>query len=221
MIIINKFRILVFLFNHPLTAKHRLKALIRFFRWQIGSRMVPGAVVVNFVNNIRLLVEPGMTGATGNVYAGLHEFEDMAFVLHMLKKEDVFVDIGANIGSYTMLASGAVGARSVTIEPIPNTFAHLIDNINLNGLGDQVSALNIGIGNGNGMLRFTSGFDTVNHVVADADVGVKTIDVEVKMLNDVLLGGFKSEVQHLPPSKVSRCKAAHPSAINNSSLRIV
>ena len=34
-------------------------------------------------------------------------------------------------------------------------------------------------------------------------------------------GGFKSEVQHLPPSKVSRCKAAHPSAINNSSLRIV
>ena len=35
------------------------------------------------------------------------------------------------------------------------------------------------------------------------------------------LGGFKPEVQHLPPSKVSRCKAAHPSAINNSSLRIV
>ena len=34
-------------------------------------------------------------------------------------------------------------------------------------------------------------------------------------------GGFKPEVQHLPPSKVSRCKAAHPSAINNSSLRIV
>ena len=128
-----------------------------------------------------------MTGATGNVYAGLHEFEDMAFVLHLLKKEDMFVDVGANIGSYTMLASGAVGARCVSIEPIPSTFAHLIDNINLNGLGDKVSALNIGLGNENGKLRFTSGFDTVNHVVADADAGVKTIDVQVKMLDDILL----------------------------------
>jgi len=33
------------------------------------------------------------------------------------------------------------------------------------------------------------------------------------------LGGFKSEVQHLPPSKVSRCKAVHPEGINSSRQR--
>lgn len=33
------------------------------------------------------------------------------------------------------------------------------------------------------------------------------------------LGGFKSEVQHLPPSKVRRCKAPQPGVINNSSLK--
>ena len=32
-------------------------------------------------------------------------------------------------------------------------------------------------------------------------------------------GGFKSEVQHLPPSKVRRCKAPQPGVINNSSLK--
>lgn len=32
-------------------------------------------------------------------------------------------------------------------------------------------------------------------------------------------GGFKSEVQHLPPSKVRRCKAPQPGDINNSSLK--
>jgi FkbM family methyltransferase len=185
--IINKFRILGFLFNHPLNVKRKARALIRFLLWQIGSRMVPGAVAVNFVNRCRLLVKPGMTGATGNVYAGLHEFEDMAFVLHLLKKEDVFVDVGANIGSYTMLAGGAVGARCVSIEPIPSTFAHLMDNINLNGLGDRVSALNIGLGEGNGTLCFTSGFDTINHVVAETDVNTATITVPVKILDDVML----------------------------------
>lgn len=184
--IINKFRIFRFLLNHPLNAERKTQALIRFLLWQIGSRMVPGPVAVNFVNNVRLLVEPGMTGATGNVYAGLHEFEDMAFVLHLLKKEDIFVDVGANIGSYTMLAGGAVGARCVSIEPIPNTFAHLMDNINLNGLGDKVLPLNIGLGKENGTLRFTSGFDTVNHVVAETDIGVETINVPMKKLDDVL-----------------------------------
>ncbi len=33
---------------------------------------------------------------------------------------------------------------------------------------------------------------------------------------DERLGGFKTEVQHLPPSKVRRCKVPRPSAINVS-----
>jgi hypothetical protein len=35
----------------------------------------------------------------------------------------------------------------------------------------------------------------------------------------LLVGGFKSEVQHLPPSKVRRCKAPRREDINNSSLK--
>jgi hypothetical protein len=42
---------------------------------------------------------------SGNIYAGLHEFGDMAFVLHFLRAGDLFADVGANIGSYTVLAS--------------------------------------------------------------------------------------------------------------------
>jgi thymidylate synthase len=63
-----------------------------------------------------------MTGATGNIYAGLHEFEDMAFLLHLLRSEDMFADVGSNIGSYTILASGVVGAKSVAFEPVPSTY---------------------------------------------------------------------------------------------------
>ena len=59
-----------------------------------------------------------MTGATGNIYAGLHEFVDMAFCLHLLRSGDLFVDVGANIGSYTVLASKVAGANSVTLELI-------------------------------------------------------------------------------------------------------
>ena len=45
-----------------------------------------------------------MHGVTGNVYCGLHDFAEMSFMLHLLRAGDLFADIGANVGSYTVLA---------------------------------------------------------------------------------------------------------------------
>jgi FkbM family methyltransferase len=180
-------QILKFIVSHPLNRGNRIKSIFRFVCWQLGTRLWKDAIAINFVNNTRLLVTRGMTGATGNVYTGLHEFEDMAFLLHLLRENDGFVDVGANVGSYTVLAGGAIGAQCISIEPIPDTFCHLVDNINLNGMGATVSALNIGVGEKNGVIRFTSGLDTVNHVATDLDLGTgETIEVPIKKLDDVL-----------------------------------
>ncbi|MFZ2404897.1 MAG: FkbM family methyltransferase [Methylobacter sp.] len=175
-----------FILNHPLNANRKLASMVRFAHWQIGSRLVGAPVVKHFVDRTRLLVSPGMTGATQNIYCGLHEFEDMSFVLHALRETDGFVDVGANIGSYTVLAGGVVGACCVSVEPIPGTFRHLLDNINLNGIGDLVVALNVGIGQESGSLRFTSKFDTVNHVLTESEEDGGSIDVKMEKLDDVL-----------------------------------
>src|SRR5947207_3361417 len=97
--------------RHPLNRKHPARAVGRFVRWQIGSRLIGGKAAVPFVGPTRLLISRGMHGATGNYYCGLHEFEDMALVLHALRPGDLFFDVGANVGSYTVLAGGAAGAR--------------------------------------------------------------------------------------------------------------
>jgi FkbM family methyltransferase len=177
---------LAFIANHPLNDTRKYASIFRFARWQIGSRLVQGPVAMQFVDRTRLLVSRGMPGATLNVYCGLHEFEDMAFVLHALRETDGFVDVGANIGSYSILASGVVGARSISIEPIPGTYSHLMDNINLNCIGDRVVALNIGIGKESGFLHFTSGLGAVNHVLGKSEEGIESIKVKIKSLDDVL-----------------------------------
>ena len=120
--IINKIKFFIFLLSHPLNKRHKFAALIRYVRWQLGSRLVPGIVVFNYINDTRLLAKPGMDAATLNIYTGLYEFEDMSFVLHCLRKDDMFIDIGANIGCYTVLAGSAVGANCISIEPIPSTY---------------------------------------------------------------------------------------------------
>ncbi len=124
-----------------------------------------------------------MTGATGNVYCGLHDYNDMFFLLHFLRPEDLFFDIGANVGSYTVLASGHCKAKSVSVEPVPSTFNLLLDNIHINRMEDRVTALNTALGSTSGTLHFTSSYDTINHVATAEDKN--TIQVPVSRLDQI------------------------------------
>lgn len=194
-----------FFASHPLTRNHKFTALIRWLKWQIGSRVVPGSVAVPFVNNTRLLVKPGMTGATGNIYAGLHEFEDMGFVLHFLRESDLFVDIGANIGSYTILAT-VTGAEVVSFEPVAQSYDALLDNIHLNRVEAKVDARNQAVGRCEGEIMMTADQDTTNQALSDnEDYQGKVARVSVISLDEALDGrvpklikidveGFESEV---------------------------
>jgi len=174
-----------YVWAHPLNAGGRFTALGRVLRWQIGSRLAPGPVAVPFVDATRLLVARGMTGATGNWYCGLHEHCEMAFVLHVLRETDLFLDVGANIGSYTILASGATGARSIAVEPVPGTFRHLRGNVALNDLTERVRCYQGGLADRAGSLRFTSGLDTVNHVLAPGEAAA-AVEVPVTTLDELV-----------------------------------
>jgi FkbM family methyltransferase len=195
-----------FVCGHPLSRRAPLRAIFRLLRWQIGSRLALGAIAVRFVGPTRLLVQRGMTGATGNIYCGLHEFEDMGFILHVLRPGDLFVDVGANIGSYTVLAAGVCGARVIAIEPVPATFSSLMDNIRLNDLLGLVTPRNIGIGSRARNLKFSTNLDTVNHVLSDGEastlphleVPTDTLDAllsnEAPIVIKIDTEGFESEV---------------------------
>ena len=87
------FNVLSFILNHPLNKNKKLEAITRYIKWQIGSRLVSGAIAFEWVNGTKFLVKPGDAGLTGNIYTGLHEFTDMSLLLHFLRDGDLFVDI--------------------------------------------------------------------------------------------------------------------------------
>ena len=182
--------LLKFIVNHPLNKEHKFKAIIRFLKWQIGSRIVPGAIVFNWINGTKFLVRTGETGLTQNIYTGLHEFADMDFLLHFLRANDFFVDVGANVGSYTLLACGVIGARGIAFEPVPPTYHRLVENIRLNHLEKKVKCVNKGVGAQQDIMTFTADSDTTNHVVLDDEDSKKTVDVEVTTLDNELRDEF-------------------------------
>ncbi len=189
--------------NHPLNRDNQLRALWRFFKWNITSRLMPYPIIYPLTPNSKIVVGRKLTGALINLYCGLVEFEDMFFALHFLRKGDLFVDIGANVGSFTLLASAEIGAKTIAAEPLPATFLHLVQNVKLNDIESLVEAHNIGLGSQTGVLKFTQSLDTINHVARAGDTG--TVDVPVDTLDNLLRGkdpillkidveGFETEV---------------------------
>lgn len=183
-------KVLRFITSHPLTVDRKMSAIRRFATWQAASRIAAGPIAMPFVEESRLLLRRGMAGGTGNVYVGLHEFEEMAFVLHCLRSDDLFVDVGANIGSYTVLAGKVVGARCVCLEPSPTTFAQLNDNLLINDLHGRVDARQAAAGAEPGEVQLSCGLDAMNHVVSHGGIEPvgDTVTVPVVTLDGVLEG---------------------------------
>ena len=64
---------LKFIVSHPLNRGSPLSALGRFVAWQVASRL-QSEIEFEWIEGAKLIVRRGMTGATGNIYCGLHEF---------------------------------------------------------------------------------------------------------------------------------------------------
>jgi FkbM family methyltransferase len=199
------FKILKFILNHPLNKKSRCKALANFLRWQIGIRILKMPVIFSWVNDTYLVADKGLTATTGNIYVGLTEFDEMAFLLHYLRPEDIFFDIGANVGTYTVLAGKAVGAQCLAVEPIPKSYFKLMDNIYLNRIQNRVTALNIGLGSAKEKLCFSTEWDSKNRVLNKAEMDRTYLEIEVLPLDNVRaklrptmikidVEGFESEI---------------------------
>jgi FkbM family methyltransferase len=171
--------------RHPLTSRRPVRAFMNFIRWQIGARILRKKVIIPWVDDAQLVLGIGEAGLSINLYYGLGEFEDMLFLMHTLRHDETFVDIGANLGAYTILASKICKAKSISFEPVPQTAERLKTQIRINAIENHVRIENKGVGNQTGTLAFSNNLDTTNHVVLDASaedtvrVDVVTIDTEL------------------------------------------
>jgi len=76
---------------------------------------------------------------------GVWEPDLSAFIRLRMQPGDVFLDIGANIGYYTLLASRLAGENggAVAVEASPTTFALLQANLALNNCPKNVRTMNV------------------------------------------------------------------------------
>jgi FkbM family methyltransferase len=188
--LVNTLSIILF---HPLNRARKFHAFLKFFQWQLSTRILRAPVLISWVDDAKMIVSNGETGLTGNIYCGLLEFEEMAFLLSALRQSDLFIDVGANIGAYTILASKVIGAETIAFEPIPTTFIKLRQQLVVNQIQNKVDLRNFGVGANCEKLHFTTHQDTVNKVSLDKNISnsilvdVVTLDTQINTNKCIML----------------------------------
>ena len=116
-------------------------ALLRNFRCRFGTNDVPRTVLLDGGARIRVDMRTGM-GTSIYVYK-CWEYPVTELLKAVLQPGMCFLDVGANIGYYSMVAA-ARGARVYAFEPVRKLFEALLGNVALNP-GFNVSAHSIAL----------------------------------------------------------------------------
>ncbi len=178
--------------NHPLNRSNRIGAAARYFGWNLGRRLLDAEYVLPLAGGAEIILSNAENYATLAYTEGLWDYADMLFLLHLLRPDDLFVDVGANVGAYSVLASRVAKARVIAVEPVPATYAKLCRNLRLNDVANgPVEALNVGLADRPGTLSFTATQGGLNHVQIEGRGNTSAeggVAVEVRTLDEILAG---------------------------------
>jgi FkbM family methyltransferase len=180
-----------YVWQHPANAGQRPRALLRLAGYQARARLLHRRGIARLGERSRLWVDLHRTGASLVLYANPPDVPEMRVWRRVLGAGSLFIDVGANVGTYTIWAA-ELGAEVIALEPAADTFALLQENIALNGY--QVAARRSAAGDHCGTARFTQGRDAGNRLdpAGPAETELITID---SLITDRQVTGMKVDVE--------------------------
>jgi len=113
---------------------------ISFIYKFIYRKMAPREMVLNIQGNKMYVYGRDMGVASFLISKGVHEKYETKLFKDLIKPGMVVVDIGANIGYYTLIAAKLVESKGkvYAFEPEPNNYRLLIKNIEVNGYNNVI-----------------------------------------------------------------------------------
>jgi FkbM family methyltransferase len=107
-----------------------------------------GTLLCKVLGGLKLFVIGDDVGFSPHmIFEGYWEFWLTRHFAEAIRPGDTVIDIGANLGYYTLLAADLVGSegRVVAIEPNPEVFRRLSASIAVNGFAPRASARNVAL----------------------------------------------------------------------------
>jgi len=179
--------IVVQTWNHPSNRHRRLRALAAAVGWQVHKRLGRGPRDVDFFG-WTLRCHPDSNSASNVIYfTEDYDVDEMGFMRAYLRPGDGFADVGANIGTYSLLARRLVGTDGavVAFEPDPVAASRFRENLELNDI-TNVELHEAAVADAPGTAEFLVDYDVSNRIRSDSDGAVPTRTVQLGSRDSVL-----------------------------------
>lgn len=177
--------------KHPANRQSRLKAVLFATYWQVYKRLTGQALDIAY-HGYRLRCYPHSHSASRVIYySQLPDYWEMSFICDYLREGDNFIDCGANIGSYSLLARSKIGSQGHVdaFEPNQSTADLLRENVKLNQL-NNITVHQCGVAESAAQINLVlTGDDCTSYIDANKKQNQQTVDsnhIQVVRLDEYL-----------------------------------
>ena len=177
-------RILGRVWRHPANESQRALSVARAFTWQIYKHLWRRTLDVTHDGYV-VRCWPDNASSSNIIYFNrLFDYDEMLFLQHFLRPGDAAVDVGGNIGAYSMLCAHLVGPSGAVrvFEPHPVFAGRLRENIGINGFS-HVAVSDCAVGKERGTVAFVER-DVGSRVATASDHGYPTRVVKITTLDE-------------------------------------
>ncbi len=190
--------------THPANNHRRLRAVAGAATFQFRARVLRRRTLARLGQQSLIWADPHRRSTAKVAYASLPDYPEMLTWRQNLRPGDLFIDVGANIGTYSIWA-GELGAAVIALEPAEDTFKLLKENVLLNGY--TITPVCTAAGANSGTARFTSGQDSLNHLDLEGNVEIDIVTID-SLIQDRFVAGVKVDVEGFEMDVLRGCEKA-------------
>jgi FkbM family methyltransferase len=181
-----------FIWNHPSNKGRKIQQILIAIKFQRLTRVAHYRPQAKVGSNAKIWVDLHRTAASKALYANPPDWPEMGVWQKILERGDLFIDVGANIGTYNVL-SASLGAQVIAIEQADDTFELLKENIELNNFKNVTLVKAVAVDH-EGEVNFTEGLDSVNHIDPESPKTVTGITLD-SLIGSSTVKGIKIDVE--------------------------
>lgn len=174
--------------KHPANQCSPVSRLTRAVYWQLYKKLTGRAKDISY-HGLTLRCYPNNHSASRAIYfSELPDYREMRFILDYLRPGDKFIDAGANIGLYTLLALSVVESTGHVhaFEPNRETANRLLETLRLN-LVNNVTVHQMGLSDASGTVDFNlTQDDCTAHISACSSSSTSGSMIDVVRLDEHL-----------------------------------
>lgn len=172
---------------------NRIQYDIEYIKNHMSSYLGKGIAVTSLINETPIYINSNDYGCPSNfINGGRYEEENFSILASFRKPDSIFLDIGANLGVFSLRMAPLVkNGKVFAFEPNPKIRNLFTQSVHLNGMSDTISIFEVGASDCDKTVFLSienshAGGAAVTENYVPNDVKLSQLTIEVRRLDGVL-----------------------------------